>query len=231
MQHADDLKTFITDSTSGEPRVRPLRPPAPVRVESIVDPRDTHVEIRTPRLRLRPLNENDRSDFCAVYEQNRAHLERFLPLGSADQPSSEIFERQLDLTLAGDETGKAFRRIATDLETGAMVGAFNFVVIRRGLEWDADTSCWLAKGHTGRGLAAEGLGALLAYAFADLPTGLGIHAVNGFIAPDNTASQALAMGFGFQKIPNAQTHLTVGDRWQVHEMWTLPITRWQGVAS
>ncbi|MEL7484877.1 MAG: GNAT family protein, partial [Planctomycetota bacterium] len=183
------------------------------------------------RLRLRPLTEADRAAFCLLHDQNRAHLETFLPLGAADQPSDEIFNRQLELTRAGDSTGKAFRRVAVDLETDQLVGAFNLVVVRRGLEWDDDTSCWLAASHTGQGFASEAFAALLSYSFADLPEGLGLHAIQGFIAPENTASQKLAASFGFEKQDEGQTHMTVGDRWELHEKWTLTIARWQTLAS
>ena len=213
-------------------RVRPLKPAVPVGVESPAPAAaDQRAEILTPRLRLRPLAEHDRDAFCALLDASRAHLERFLPLAAPDQPASEVFERQLELTIAGDESGKAFRRVAADRDTGELVGAFNLVVIRRGLEWDADVSLWLAAGCTGKGLASEGFAALLSYSFADLPAGLGLHAIHGFIAPDNTASQTLAAGFGFQRAEGATTHLTVGDRWQLHEKWSLPITRWQTLAG
>ena len=205
-----------------------LTPARPVGVEA---PDRGPAEIVTPRLRLRPLTENDRDAYCAVYDQSRSHLERFLPLGAADQPAHEVFARQLELTIEGDESGKAFRRIAIDTRTGAIVGSFNLIVVRRGLEWDADVSCWLAEGRTGKGLATEALGALLSYSFADLPAGLGLHAIHGFIDPENARSQALAAGFGFVKAPDSATHLSVGDRWQLHERWTLTISRWLEIAG
>ncbi|MEO1716550.1 MAG: GNAT family protein [Planctomycetota bacterium] len=210
-------------------RPAPLKPAAPVRVESLAP--EAPAEILTPRLRLRPLVEADRAEFCALHDRNRTHLEAFLPLGAEDQSSDSIFSRQLELTTAGDTTGKAFRRIAVDLETDQLIGAFNLVVVRRGLEWDADTSCWLAADHTGRGIASEGLAALLSYSFADLPEGLGLHAIQGFIAPENRASQRLAASFGFEKQDDGATHMTVGDRWQLHEKWTLSIANWQKLAS
>lgn len=216
-------------TTPIQPRTPSLMPATPVRVEAVAP--DAPAEILTPRLRLRPLTETDRPAFCELHDRNREHLEAFLPLGAPDQPSDSIFSRQLELTTLGDTTGKAFRRIAVDLETGELVGAFNLVVIRRGLEWDADIGCWLAAAHTGRGLAGEGLAAMLSYSFADLPEGLGLHAIVGFIVPENTASQRLAARFGFERQTGGATHMTTGDRWQLHEQWKLTIARWQAIAS
>ncbi|MEM9662477.1 MAG: GNAT family protein [Planctomycetota bacterium] len=214
---------------SAPARAKPLAPASPVKVDAVTP--DSPREILTPRLRLRPLSANDRDAFCALYDASRDHLEAFLPLGGDAQTTRDIFERQLEMTSAGDSSGKAFRRIAVEIQTGRIVGAFNLVVIRRGLEWDADTSCWLAAGNTGDGLASEGLSALLSYSFADLPEGLGLHAIHSFIAPENHASKRLAQSFGFAQDNAGTTHLTVGDRWQVHEKWTLSIARWQTLAS
>ncbi|MEO1583854.1 MAG: GNAT family protein [Planctomycetota bacterium] len=183
-------------------------------------------EIVTPRLRLRPLGTSDREAFIAAVERSHDHLEPFLPLAGPDRPASEIFDRQLALTQEGDATGKAFRRIAIETETGRIAGAFNLIVIRRGLEMEADTSVWLADGFTGKGLAAEGFAALLSYSFADLPDGLGLHRIDGFIDPRNTPSKSLASRLGFEPIDGAETHLTVGERWSLHERWSLTIDRW-----
>lgn len=226
MQQGENTQVPVHNSRQVVKPAAPLMQGKPVKVEAPAADATAPVEILTPRLRLRSLNQHDRDAFCTLYDHSRAHLESFLPLGAADQPSESIFERQLQLTIAGDESGKAFRRVAVDQKTDEIVGAFNLVVVRRGLEWDADTSCWLAAGQTGKGFASEGLTALLDYSFADLPGGLGLHAIHGFIAPENTASQALATAIGFRLEPNAASHLTVGDRWQLHEKWSLPIARW-----
>lgn len=228
---ATRTQTGTPRSTQRVASLKPLKPARPVKVEAITPDTNAPVEILTPRLRLRSLTENDRAAFCALHDASRDHLETFLPLGAADQSSESIFERQLAMTTAGDANGKAFRRVAVNLKTNELIGAFNLVVIRRGLEWEADTSCWLGVGKTGAGLASEGLSALMSYSFADLPEGLGLHAIHGFIAPENNASQRLASSFGFEKQDSGTTHLTVGDRWQLHEKWTLSITNWQKLAS
>ena len=197
------------------------------RVEvSILADDPSPAQIQTPRLMLRPLAESDARAFAAVVDASRDHLDAFLPLGAVDQPSQEIFRRQLDLTLEGEATGRACRRIAVDRASDAIVGAFNLVVIRRGLEMEADVSCWLAAGRTGKGLAREGLAALLSYSFAELPEGLGLHRVDGFIAPGNQSSEHLAASLGFTKQPESTNHLAVGDRWQMHQRWSLSISAW-----
>lgn len=184
------------------------------------------VRIETPRLVLRSLRESDRAAWLGVFERSRAHLERFMPLGAPDASPEAIFDRQLELTVEGDETGRAFRRAAFDRVSGAFLGSFNLVTIRRGLELEADASVWLGEGATGRGLAREGLLALVSYSFADLPEGLGLHRIDGWIIPENQRSQSLLSACGFERAGRESMHLTTGDRWKLHERWSARVDDW-----
>lgn len=140
------------------------------------------------RLTLRPLEEGDRNEFIRVISASRRHLDRFCPLskeGSPGQSAADIFNRHLELCRAGDQTGRAWRRIAID-EHGRLCGAFNLNDITRGLENTAELVFWLAADCTGRGLATEAVRGILAHAFEDLPHGLGLHKITALVSPDNT---------------------------------------------
>lgn len=183
-------------------------------------------ELLTERFRLRPLRGADRDAFTALYHDGRAHFERFLPLGAADDSPQTIFERQLELTRKGDETGHAFRRIIADRRSGRILGACSLIAIRRGLELEADLSCWVCHDSIRTGVATEAVRAILEHSFADLPHGLGLHRVDGWIVPENIPSKMLMARCGFVPIADERSHLVTGDRWQVHERWTITIARW-----
>lgn len=204
-----------------------LTPRRPIRVH-VAPPTTEHpgVIIETPRLVLRPLEADDEAPMVELFQHARDHLQTVLPLKLEDAIPAAVFARQLQLTRQGDQTGKAFRRIATD-RAGAIVGAFNLIVIRRGLENNADVNCWLDPDRSGVGLAREGLLALLSYALADLPEGLGLHRIDAWIQPENTASQRLVTACGFTRSGDESSHLTTGDAWRLHHRWQLTIDAWQ----
>lgn len=200
-----------TRSTKNVPRtlVAALAPAAPIDV--------LEEAIRTPRLLLRPLCPADRAEFLRVISVSREHLARFSPLHLPGEGDAALFDRQIRLAAEGDAAGHACRRFAFD-KGGRMVGAFNLNSIRRGLTFEADTNWWTAADATRRGYALEALGALLAFAFADLPAGLGLHRVLAGIQPDNTASRRLAERLGFRRLGPERSYLHAGGKWDLHEM-------------
>ncbi|MEM8757735.1 MAG: GNAT family protein [Planctomycetota bacterium] len=216
--------------STGQPvRSRAVPVPAsPVRVsaESMANAEPWLAPLRSPRLRLRPLTAADRSTLLPRMPEIRRHLDPFLPLGAEEDSDAAVLDRQLELTAIGLAGGTAFRRAAFDRATGEFVGAFNLITIRRGLEFDADMSFWLAPGHTGRGLAVEGLTALLDHSFAALPAGLGLVAVAGWVQPDNDRCRCLIQRLGFRRSDEAGNYLSTGDRWHMHDRWLLTADRW-----
>ena len=198
-----------------EPRT-PLGDLAPVRPVRVTTPG----ALRTDRLVLRPLVEADRDEFLRVVAESRGHLARFSRLHMPDETDSELFVRQLALTIDGEATHRACRRIITE-PAGRIVGACNLNAIRRGLAWEADCNWWLAPSATGRGYAREALTALLGYAFADVPEGLGLHQVLAGIQAENVASVRLARRLGFAPAGPEKSYLHAGGKWDLHEMFVV----------
>jgi RimJ/RimL family protein N-acetyltransferase len=118
---------------------------------------------------------------------------------------------------AGDDHGKAWRRIAV-LSDGRIAGAFNLNDIRRGLEFDADANWWISADQVGQGLGAEGLRAVLDFALADLPRGLGLQRVHAAIMPSNCASIRLARHVGLRQ-GGGKASIRLCDRWVLHEIY------------
>lgn len=187
------------------------RPARPVSVE-IPEP------LRTPRLTIRPLTVADRSAFLRVIRDNADHLTPHLPLHEPGESDDDFFDRQARLATEGDARGTAWRRVAV-LDDGDIAGGLNLNSISRGLAWDADAVWWIAESHTRRGLATEGLAAMLAHAMNPMPDGLGLQAVHCGIEPGNTASRRVAEKCGFRHAPDRQSYLKVSDRWVMHDFY------------
>lgn len=202
----------LTDRPSAAPTHTPVRALTPARPVEVL-PAGV---LRTERLLLRPLSEDDRAEFIRVVRASRQHLERFSPLHLPDETDNQLFDRQLALTTEGEAAGKACRRIVLD-RAGQIVGACNLNAIRRGLAWEGDANCWLAASAEGKGYATEGMIGLLKYAFADLPDGLGLHRVLAWMQSENIRSERMIERLGFQRGGPEKSFLHAGGRWALHE--------------
>lgn len=174
--------------------------------------------IRTDRLTLRPFTEADRDAYIGTVRANLDHLSPWLPLHEAGESDDDYFDRQLALCTEGDARGTARRRLAV-LDDGSIAGCFHLNSISRGLDWDADAVWWIARSHSGLGLATEGLRAVVAAAFESMPAGLGLHAVHCGIEPANGASVRVARRCGFEHRAGRRSYLKIGDRWVMHEFY------------
>ncbi len=161
------------------------------------------VEVTTERLSFRPLALADRSQVLAAIDRTRAMIIDRLPLNRTDasgrtETDGEVFVRWVETAIETDNNRTAWRRAAF-LEDGTFVGCFNLIKIERGLDWSCEANCWVDAAHQGNGYAREGVEALLHFAIADLPVGLGLHRVNAWIQPDNAASRRVAESLGFRE--------------------------------
>ncbi len=98
--------------------------------------------------------------------------------------------------------GTAWRRAAfleTGPDAGRFVGMFNLIKIERGLEWTAEANWWVDADLAGQGLATEGVQAMIDFALAEHPAGLGLHRVRAQICRDNLASVRIAQKCGLTR--------------------------------
>jgi hypothetical protein len=79
---------------------------------------------------------------------------------------------------------------------------------------------WLSADALGRGLAEESVRALLDHAISDMPLGLGLHRVHGYIAPENQACRRLVHKLGMRMCLNAAPlELRIGPRLVRHDQY------------
>ena len=196
------------------------------RVARVGHPKEPDIapstELCTARLWLRPMRAEDRAEFLRMYRLSRASLGELCPLGSGDTTTDEqVFERQLTLSDGAQRTGKARRLIALDPD-GRIVGGFNINDITRGLEHTGEMVFWLSADARRLGYAQEAVHALLDHALADLPRGLGLHRVHGYIAPDNEPCRKLVRKVGMRPSMNsAPAELRIGARVVLHDSYEI----------
>jgi ribosomal-protein-alanine N-acetyltransferase len=173
------------------------------------------VFIRTPRMQLRPLGENDRAEFVRVHAVSQALFEPWVPARPPDETLEDFFLHQLHQTRDGIRDGTQSRFVGF-LPDGHIAGFFNLFQIVRGAAQYAMIS-WSASAEIGRqGFCTEGVTALLDFAFAPLPTGLELHRVQANIIPTNVPSLRIAEKTGFRREGLAKNYLKIAGRWQDH---------------
>ena len=144
--------------------------------------------LATPRLRLVPLSERDRSLYCAIYGDPVLMRHVDAPLSPAEA------DRSFALALA-ESTGRATGTswwTATHRQARANVGVL-------GLRHAGDTAeigVMLVAGWQGRGLAAEAIDVLLAAAFSRA----GLARILMRHAPGNAPCMDVARALGFSHL-------------------------------
>ena len=114
--------------------------------------------------------------------------------------------------------GDAFAgHLLRDRADGALVGVVDLSRITRGSLQSADVGYYGLVGGTGRGLLTEGVGLVVARAFAVV----GLHRVEASIQPSNGRSLALIRGLGFRREGHSPRALHVAGAWRDHERWAL----------
>ncbi len=173
------------------------------------------VLIHTSRMLLRPLCGDDRAEFVRVHSASRALFAPWFPVRPADETLDDFFTRQLTQTLDGLRDGTQYRFVGL-LADARIAGFFNLFQIVRGAAQYAMTS-WSVNAEVGRqGLCTEGVTALLDFAFASPPAGLGLHRVQANIIPANTPSLRVAEKTGFRREGLAKSYLKIAGKWQDH---------------
>jgi ribosomal-protein-alanine N-acetyltransferase len=182
----------------------------------------------TERLVLRPLQEDDRLEFERVLRVSRDAWGPWTPAHDPSLSDAEIFRREILRATHGARAGTHLR-LAAFTADGALAGLFALNEIVRGVFQSAYASWQVAADLVGRGYGTEGVSGLLALAFRDAPTGLGLHRVQANVMPANAASLRIAEKAGFRREGLARAYLKIAGAWEDHVM--LATTREEWVAG
>jgi ribosomal-protein-alanine N-acetyltransferase len=175
------------------------------------------ISVRTPRLVLRPLSEQDRAAFVRAQEISREFWAPWLPAADDDSPGA-LFDRQLVRTADGLETGKDLR-LSAFLDDGRLAALLGLNEIVRGAFQNAYAGWRVAADVVRQGIGTEAVAALLDIAFAPPPQGAGLHRVQANVIPGNVASLRLAEKVGFRREGFAQAYLHIAGEWRDHVMF------------
>lgn len=178
------------------------------------------ITYRTERLLLRPLEAEDRLEYCRVHEISADAFRPWSPAPEDDADLPTRFARALEQSRRGWDLGTHARFVAALGDT-RIAGFFALNEIVRGvfqsayLSWSVSADAW------GRGLGTEGVTALLTIAFAAPPEGLGLHRVEAAIIPSNVRSVRVAEKVGLRHEGLAKRYLEIAGRWQDHERFAM----------
>ncbi len=174
----------------------------------------------TDRLIIRPATPADAGAFEAAIDALITSGDGTSGVNLPGEQARHIVKRQLDLTAKGLRTGGALRRAIFDRDhQHEVLGACNLITIERGLEWYAELAFWLTPNARGKGIAREACAAVIGHAFDDLPRGLGVASVRGYVQPDNSRAKNLLAGLGFAHMPEAGEHKDTGGHQRPHDLW------------
>lgn len=174
--------------------------------------------LRTARMTLRLLRESDRAEFVRAMTHSERHLRPWSPARPEGESIEAMFERALLRAGAEFSEGRSARLVGF-LDDGRVAGTFSLNNIARGVFQNADVGWGVMADLVGRGLATEGVRALLDYAFMPLPSGLGLHRVQANVMPANTASLRVARKCGFREEGLGRQLLQINGRWEDHVMF------------
>jgi RimJ/RimL family protein N-acetyltransferase len=147
--------------------------------------------LRSARLALRRLTEDDSEDFFAMVESSRAHLHQWLPWVEDHQ------------TEGHSQSFLAAAEMQEELDNGGLWGIFVSkelmgTVALHWIQWEhasASMGYWLKQSATGKGFAREACLQLLQHGFVDLQ----LNRIEISVAVRNLPSLALAKKLGFQE--------------------------------
>jgi RimJ/RimL family protein N-acetyltransferase len=212
------LAALATPLPASEIEAKPTRPLVPAR------PATRIVEVlapdawRTSRLLIRAMLPADADQLVPLLAANRDYLAQGLNVHAEGETDAACFERLLASSREGEATGLCVRRVCS-LHDGTLVGMVHLLGMQIGLTPRADAGWWIASQFAGNGLASEAVTALVTYALADRPKGMGMLHIEAALTQTNTASQRAAAAAGFTKLPGVHSSIRLGPRWTQHEIW------------
>ncbi len=150
----------------------------------------------------------------------------FVRSGMVIEPDTTLdqrFDQALQKTTSALETqtGCRFQAFLASNQprAGLMIGGAALNNITRGVFQNADMGWGIRADCEGQGYATEICSAVLDFAFAAPPSGLGLHRVQANIRPENTRSLKLAQRLGFRREGYALKMLHIMGDWRDHVMF------------
>ena len=180
--------------------------------------------LTTARLRLTPADPADAGAVLRYYLDNQAHLAPWEPARGADFYSEADWRQRLLLSQTAGEAGQAAQYFLRPLaQPERVIGNASLSAIQRGPAQFCFFGYGIAAAAEGQGLMHEALGALIAFAFAEL----NLHRLMANYMPRNQRSGRLLARLGFVTEGLAKNYLRINGQWEDHVMTALSNDHWR----
>lgn len=179
------------------------------------------LELRTPRLRLRPLRDTDAPALFAICADPQTMRYWSTPAWSTPDIAEALIARDREAMAAGESLRLGLERLGDGGSAGPLIGhcsLFNLHPSSR----RAETGYLLARTHWGRGLMHEALVALLSHGFGPLA----LHRIEADIDPRNLASARSLERLGFVREGLLRERWLVGDEVSDSALYGLLAREW-----
>jgi ribosomal-protein-alanine N-acetyltransferase len=186
--------------------------------------------LATKHLLLRPPRAGDVTEIRRLLRTNHEHLRPWNPAPPPGEDPSSITEvSNTVLRQRRDwKRGRGYVFMLAEREhPGTFIGKIALSGIMHGAMYSAYLGYWMAGDVQGRGLATEGIRAVLDFAFG--PAGL--HRVQAAIMPGNPRSLRVIEKLGFRREGYAERYLQIAGTWEDHLLFALTREEWPTLAT
>lgn len=169
----------------------------------------------TKHLLLRPPRTGDVTEIRRVLRANHEHLKPWNPAPPPGEDPTSITEvSNTVLRQRRDwKRGRGYVFMVADrAQPATFIGKIALSGVMRGAMYGAYLGYWMAAEVQSRGLATEGLRAVLDFAFG----AAGLHRVQAAIMPRNPRSLRVIEKLGFRREGYAERYLQIAGTWEDH---------------
>jgi ribosomal-protein-alanine N-acetyltransferase len=176
------------------------------------------MHLSTSRLVLRPIRPTDEAEWVRVHEISRDHFKPWRPRTSEYLSLRGRFRETLTHSKRGEDADLQYSRFAF-LKSGRLVGQVTISGVVRGAHHGAFLGYWVSADQIGQGYATEMVSAMLDWALAARPEGLGIHRVQAAVIPENERSRRVVEKLGFRLEGRAKGYIRIDGTWRDHDLY------------
>ncbi|MEM9723977.1 MAG: GNAT family protein [Pseudomonadota bacterium] len=181
-------------------------------------PNSAYPALKTERLLIRPPQKSDHVAWARLRRASAASLKPWEPSWSSDHLSAAAFRRRVRWSQREIDAGRAYPLLIFERDPRAgprLVGGLTLEHVRHGAAMSASLGYWLGVGAEGRGLMAETIEAVAAFAFDDLD----LSRLEAACLPENTRSRRLLERAGFHEEGFASAYLRIDGAWRDHVLY------------
>ncbi len=178
-------------------------------------PRDTLIV--SERLTLAPARRGDFSDWAALREASRAHLEKWEPRWPDGAHSKADWNRRLRAWQDGWRKGSAFVFLIRRHSDRALLGGLSLTHVRAWPAESASLGYWLGAAFEGEGYMREAVRAAADWAFEILD----LNRIEAATLIENERSQSVLEAAGFAREGLARSYIEIAGTYRDHVLFGL----------